>query len=66
MTDREYLEAQAPLRAKWLDQTATPEEREVARVALMALVAKATKERPPLTGTFTYSQEDVDEKKHGY
>jgi hypothetical protein len=65
--NREYLETQAPLRAKWLDKSLPPEVREEAHRELLKVRDAFTEKFPPLTGIFAYTQEDVDEaKKHGF
>jgi hypothetical protein len=67
MTDREFLEAQAPLRAAWNDETLSDEEREQAGAELKALVEQFSAEHPPITGVFYYTEEDVEEaKRHGF
>ncbi len=54
---REYLEKQAPLRAAWINGD------EEAGRKLHELVEETTKKCPPITGTFTYTQADVEEAK---
>mgnify|MGYP001559039587 CR=1 FL=1 len=60
---REYLQEQAPLRAKWLDESLPEDEREEAHRQLHQVVEKYTKLCPPITGTFYYTQADVEEAK---
>jgi hypothetical protein len=54
---QEYLEKQAPLRAAWLNGD------EDAGEQLRQLIAESTAKFPPITGTFHYTQEQVDEAK---
>lgn len=57
----DYLKKQAPLRAAWINGDEETGEQ------LKALVAETTVKCPPLTGTFTYTQQDVEEaKKAGF
>lgn len=63
----EYMDRQTPLRAAWLDKSLPAEVREEAGRKLTALIAEVTAKCPPITGTFTYTDEDVEEaKKHGF
>ena len=61
LSEREYLARQAPLRAAWING-----DQEAGR-KLKELVEETTAKCPPLTGTFTYTEEDVKEaKRHGF
>lgn len=60
---RRYMLEQAPLRSQWLDQSLPEEEREAAHQQLLEVVARYTELCPPLTGTFTYTEEDAEEAK---
>ena len=60
---REYLEAQAPLRAAWLDESLPPAERAEAKKKLHALVEDFKRRFPPITGTFTYTPEQAEQAK---
>jgi hypothetical protein len=54
---KEYLEKQAPLRAAWLNGD------EDAGRKLKELVAEYTAKQPPLAGTFSYTQEQVEQAR---
>jgi hypothetical protein len=60
---RQYMLEQAPLRERWLDQSLSEDEREQAHQELLACVEKYTELCPPITGTITYTEEDVKEAK---
>lgn len=58
---KDYLKKQAPLRSAWLKGD------EAAGEQLKKLVAEVTAKHPPITGTFHYTQEDVDKaRKAGF
>lgn len=66
--ERKWMEYQAPLRhTAYFDENATPEEKAEADRLLRESIEVITSVHPPLTGTFRYTQEDVEEaKRHGF
>ena len=64
---REYMDKQAPLRATWLNEELPADVRAEAKRQLLLLVEETTRKCPPITGTFTYTDEDVKEaREHGF
>ena len=67
MTEQEYMREQARLRTIAYNEALPAQEREAAKKNLEALVERYRKEYPPIVGTFTYTQEEVEEaKRHGF
>ncbi len=64
----DWLVYQAPLRhTAYFDENATEEEKAEAERLLKESIQELTDKHPPLTGTFTYTQEqDEEAKKHGF
>ncbi len=67
MTEREYIQEQARLRAIAYNTSLPVKERDAAQAGLDALVKRYESEYPTIKGVFRYTQEDVEEaRRHGF
>lgn len=63
MTQQEYIKAQACLRAIKYADTSTEAQVLEADSSLKRLIVEYVRDFPPITGTFRYTQDNVDEAR---